>query len=486
MANFAKRRQAIVEGLVHKAQGDVVVQPEALLDEVWALVEWPVVYEGQFEPSFLNVPQECLMLTMQANQKYFAVTTAQGKLTPRFLLVSNLYTATPAAIIHGNERVLRARLADAQFFFEQDLKRSLASRVPQLAQVVYHNKLGNQLQRNQRIVALAMQLAPACGANINEVQQAAQWCKADLLTEMVGEFPELQGIMGQYYAQYDGASPAVAQAIAEHYQPRFAGDALPRGPVGLTLALADKLETLVGMFGIDLAPTGDKDPFALRRHALGVARILIDSQCLLNVQSTLQQAESLFADCPAFSPRSQALYTFMQDRLRSHLAAEGHAPQAIEAVLAANPIHWADLPARLEAVRTFGTLPEAQALAAANKRIHNILKKNDVPLALATQGEPLHLTTDAINTSLLCEPAEITLAQTLATLRPIAQAAYQEKRYNQALQTLAAFKTPVDDFFAQVMVMDNNPALRNNRLCLLGQLHALMNHIADLAQLSNT
>ncbi|HEX4842741.1 MAG TPA: glycine--tRNA ligase subunit beta [Limnobacter sp.] len=471
IASFAERKAAIEQALAQQAAGDKVVQPDELVDEVCALVEWPVVYEAGFEKEFLEVPQECLILTMQANQKYFAITDQSGKMKNRFLLVSNLLTETPALITSGNERVLRARLADAKFFFDQDRKKTLESRLPGLANVVYHNKLGTQKDRNARLVALAEMLAPVTGAPAEQAKRAALLCKTDLLTDMVGEFPELQGNMGEHYARHDGEHPNVAQAIADHYSPRFAGDQLPRNPVGLAVALADKLETLVGIYGIGLIPTGDKDPFALRRHALGVIRMVIEKDLPLDLHATLAQAAALFAEFADFKASTDGLTAFVQDRLRGYLKDHGYSTAEVEAVLSQNPSHFADLPKRLQAVRAFAQLPEAQALAAANKRINNILKKAE---QANTQLDPALLQLDA----------EKQLAHQVQEVEPKATAAFHAGDYQQALLVLAPLKGAVDAFFDGVMVMDNNQALKNNRIALLAHLHGLMNRVADISQLA--
>ncbi|MCR2746336.1 glycine--tRNA ligase subunit beta [Limnobacter parvus] len=472
IANFNKRKAFIVKALANQAAGDKVIQPEELVDEVCALVEWPVVYEASFEKEFLEVPQECLILTMQANQKYFAITDQHGKMKNRFLLVSNLLTTTPELITTGNERVLRARLADAKFFFDQDRKKTLESRLPGLANVVYHNKLGTQKDRNGRLVELAAALAPVCGADVEQAKRAAQLCKADLLTDMVGEFPELQGNMGEHYAHHDGEHADVAQAIADHYSPRFAGDQLPRNPVGVSTALADKIETMVGIYGIGLIPTGDKDPFALRRHALGVIRMVIEKNLPLDLKEMLAAASLLFTNYPDFKIDLDGLEKFIQDRLRGYLKDQGYSAAEVESVLSQSPSQFADLPKRLEAVRAFSQLPEAQALAAANKRISNILKKTEVA-------------SSNVDANLLQVDAEKALAAQVKEVGPHATRAFEQGDYQQALMVLAPLKANVDAFFENVMVMDNNDALKNNRLALLKHMHGLMNRVADISQLAN-
>ena len=489
IARFADRKAEIARQLAAAAaqvgNGCRPIEDDALLDEVTALVERPNVLICQFEEAFLEVPQECLILTMKANQKYFPLLDAQGKLTNRFLVVSNIRPEDPSAVIGGNERVVRPRLADAKFFYDQDRKKTLESRVPGLAKVVYHNKLGTQGERSERVRAIAhaivnqwrMATVPFTlddkdhfDTLDSKVQQAARLAKCDLLTDMVGEFPELQGIMGGYYARHEGLRDGVAIAIEDHYKPRFAGDALPRNHTGTVLALADKLETLVGLFGIGQLPTGDKDPFALRRHALGVIRILTDKQLPLDLPALLQAAVEPFGD--RITDPTQALLDFMLDRLAVSLRDQGYSAQEVEAVLALKPARLSDVAQRLAAVRAFAALPEAPALAAANKRVGNILKKADD----AVQAQ--------VQQALLKEPAEAALAQALATVSPQAQAAWERGDYTASLQVLAALKTPVDTFFDQVMVNADDPALKANRLGLLATLHQAMNRVADLSRLA--
>ncbi|MCX4143444.1 glycine--tRNA ligase subunit beta [Paraburkholderia sp. SEWSISQ10-3 4] len=472
VANFADRKETIRTHLLAQADGDQVVMPESLLDEVNSLVEWPVVYACRFEDEFLQVPQECLILTMQTNQKYFALTDANGKLRSRFLIVSNIETKTPGDIVEGNERVVRPRLADAKFFFEQDKKKPLAERVPLLANVVYHNKLGSALQRVERVEALAGAIATLIGADVALAKRAARLAKADLITDMVGEFPELQGTMGTYYARHDGEPEEVALACSEHYQPRFSGDALPATATGTVVALADKLETLVGIWGIGLQPTGEKDPFALRRHALGVLRILVEKQLPVDLIELLRTAYAQFAAVPGVADSTQAIYEFSMDRLRGLLRERGYAPGEIDAVLALNPTRLDDIVARLDAVREFAALPEAASLAAANKRISNILKKSE---GSATGG---------VQVALLTEAAEKALYAQLEQVAPRVQTQLAARDYTGALTALAELREPVDTFFNDVMVNAEDPALRANRLALLGALHQQMNCVADISRLA--
>ncbi|AJZ58794.1 glycine--tRNA ligase, beta subunit [Paraburkholderia fungorum] len=472
VANFADRKETIRTHLLAQADGDQVVMPESLLDEVNSLVEWPVVYACRFEDEFLQVPQECLILTMQTNQKYFALTDANGKLRSRFLIVSNIETKTPGDIVEGNERVVRPRLADAKFFFEQDKKKPLAERVPLLANVVYHNKLGSALQRVERVEALAGAIASLIGADVGLAKRAARLSKADLITDMVGEFPELQGTMGTYYARHDGEPEEVALACSEHYQPRFSGDALPATATGTVVALADKLETLVGIWGIGLQPTGEKDPFALRRHALGVLRILVEKQLPVDLIELLRTAYAQFAAVPGVADSTQAIYEFSMDRLRGLLRERGYAPGEIDAVLALNPTRFDDIVARLDAVREFAALPEAASLAAANKRISNILKKSEGSV------------TGGVQVTLLIEAAEKALHAQLEQVAPRVQSQLAVRDYTGALTALAALREPVDTFFNDVMVNAEDPALRANRLALLGALHQQMNCVADISRLA--
>ncbi|MDR0273776.1 MAG: glycine--tRNA ligase subunit beta [Burkholderiaceae bacterium] len=476
IASFEERRAAIVSQLKTAAtqagQGLCAIEDEALLDEVTALVERPNVLVCRFEPEFLQVPQECLILTMKANQKYFPLLDAQGKLTHQFLVVSNITPADPGAVIQGNERVVRPRLADAKFFYDQDRKKTLASRVASLDKVVYHNQLGTQGERTARVRAIARAISEELGVATQQADQAAMLAKADLLTDMVGEFPELQGVMGRTYALHDGLHEAVADAIEDHYKPRFAGDALPRGPVGVAVALADKLETLVGMFGIGNLPTGEKDPFALRRHALGVIRMLVEKALPLDLPPLLQAAAQAFGTLLPDAALSNAqLLAFIDERALGYLQGRGYSAQEAEAVLAAHP-PWRDLPKALDALRAFAALPEAPALAAANKRIGNILKKTE-----AGQDAPVQV-------ALLREPTEKDLYAAMQRVLPQADAQFAAGGYSACLQTLAALRTPVDAFFDSVLVNAEDPGLRANRHGLLRQLHQAMNRVADLSRLA--
>ncbi|MCP1772251.1 glycyl-tRNA synthetase beta chain [Neisseria perflava] len=470
IASFAERKIAIQTALNAQAGrlNATVAADEALLDEVTALVEWPVVLEGGFEAHFLAVPQECLILTMQQNQKYFPLLDGNGKLMNRFLLVSNLEADDPSHIIRGNERVLRARLSDAEFFYKQDQKATLESRLPKLAQVVYHNKLGSQAERLDRLMSISGHIARALGADAAVAERATRLSKADLVTEMVGEFPELQGTMGKYYARLDGESEEVANAIEQHYRPRFAGDDLPEGKIATAAALADKLETLVGIWGIGLIPTGDKDPYALRRSALGILRMLMNSD--LSISDVLQTAYATFPAGKLADNTVAEVADFMQARL-AVLLQNDYPHDIVAAVLAQRPDRLNDLTAKLDAVAAFKQLPEAAALAAANKRVQNLLKKADADLG-------------KVDESLLQQDEEKALYAAAQALQPKIAAAVANNDFQTALTELAAIKPQVDAFFDGVMVMAEDPAVKQNRLNLLNQLAQQMNAVADISLLS--
>ncbi|MFT3856809.1 MAG: glycine--tRNA ligase subunit beta [Aquabacterium sp.] len=489
IASFAERRAEIVRQLSEAAaKAGPNLQPiedDALLDEVTALVERPNVLIGRFEQAFLEVPQECLILTMKANQKYFPLLDATGKLTNQFLIVSNISPEDASAVIGGNERVVRPRLSDAKFFFDQDRKKTLASRVPGLAKVVYHGKLGTQGERAERVRAIGHEIVKQLRLSTypytadakdefdvldSKVQEAAILAKTDLLTDMVGEFPELQGIMGAYYARHEGLRDGVAIAIEDHYKPRFAGDALPRNHTGTVVALADKLETLVGLFGIGQLPTGDKDPFALRRHALGVIRILVEKNLPLGLPDLIAAVIPVFGEL--ISNPAEHLLAFFSDRLAVSLREQGYSAQEVDAVLALQPARLGDVPRRLAAVRAFAALPEAASLAAANKRVGNILKKAEGAVEAR------------VDTALLKEAAESALFEALQAAAPKAQTSFQEGDYTASLQALAVLKAPVDAFFDGVMVNADDAALKANRLGLLATLHQAMNQVADISRLA--
>jgi glycyl-tRNA synthetase beta chain len=480
IASFAERKGEIAKLLAAAAAevggGVKAIDDDALLDEVTALVERPNVLVCEFEKDFLAVPQECLILTMKANQKYFPLLDASGKLTNKFLVVSNITPPDASAVIQGNERVVRPRLADAKFFFDQDRKRTLESRVEGLDKVVYHNKLGTQGERTERVRAIAKAIGQQLGGDLlaKQADTAARLAKTDLLTDMVGEFPELQGIMGGYYARHDGLTEDVANAIEDHYKPRFAGDTLPRNDVGVVVALADKLETLVGMFGIGNLPTGDKDPFALRRHALGLSRMLIECKLQLDIAEIVGIAANKFG--AMITDRSAivtAVCDFTIGRVAINLRDQGYAPQVVDAVLYRNEGYLFDVPAKLAAVKVFATLPEAASLASANKRIKNILSKSENAWGNSVDPALLHI------------PEEKVLHSAIYAVATQADKALADGDYAANLQALAALKAPVDAFFDKVMVNAEDPTLKANRLGLLATLHNAMNRVADLSKLAS-
>jgi glycyl-tRNA synthetase beta chain len=478
IADFDKRKTEVAGQLAEKARAlTYSLGPEAdympLLDEVTSLVEYPAIYIGEFEPGFLNVPPECLILTMRQNQKYFPLFDASGKLTNNFLIVSNMQLANSRNIVEGNQRVVRPRLSDARFFFETDKKIRLADRVAQLGNVVYHNKLGSQLDRVQRVRTLAKAIARKIGADSELADRAALLAKADLVTNMVGEFPELQGIMGRHYALADGESPAVADAIEQHYRPRFAGDRLPGDDIGVTLALADKMETLAGLFGLGQQPTGDKDPFALRRAALGVIRMLVERGLALSLHELSDAAFSAFPNGLLASTQSD-LQLFIWERLRSYLREAGYSANEVDAVLSKNPVRIDQIPLWLAAVRAFASLPEAESLAAANKRVANILKQAEA------KGEAFA----KARRENLKEPAEQKLFDALQDASAEATSLFNKGDFTGYLRTFAILKQPVDAFFDSVMVMAEDSSVRQNRLGLLADLRLEMNRIADISRLA--
>jgi glycyl-tRNA synthetase beta chain len=446
-----------------------------LVDEVTSIVESPSVHVGVFDPSYLEVPRECLIVSMQHHLKHFALADARGKLQPRFLFVANTQPRDPSQIVRGNERVLRARLADAKFFYDQDRRTRLAERVPRLAHVVYHNKLGSQLERVERIQVLAAAIALKLKADPVTAERAAFLCKADLLTDMVGEFPELQGTMGRYYALHDGESPDVAGAIEQHYFPRSAGGELPSGPIALSLALADKLDTLVGIFGVGLAPSGEKDPFGLRRAAVGVLRILLEQALPLDIGELLERARGRFENVALGSNVGRALQEFFFDRLRSYLRDRDYAADEIEAVLTLAPTRFDQVIPRLDAIRRFRAAPEGQALAAANKRIQNILRQ-------ATDGDPDKIV-PAIDGVWLREDAEKKLAAELREVSARVQPLTAAGDFAAALKALSGLRDTVDAFFDKVMVMADDEKLRMARLQLLAQIRREFREIADVSKL---
>jgi glycyl-tRNA synthetase beta chain len=471
IADFAARKSEIDKQLQAEAkrQKARLGEYQDLLEEVTALVELPAIYTGEFDASFLEVPQECLTLTMRQNQKYFPLFAPDGKLLPKFLIVSNMRVDDPRPIVGGNERVVRPRLEDARFFFNQDRKILLEARVPQLAKVVFHNKLGSQLERMQRIKLLAGEIARPLRADVMQAERAAELSKADLLTAMVGEFPELQGVMGRYYALHDGEQLEVADAIEQHYRPRFAGDKLPETPIASAVALADKLDSLAGMFSIKELPTGDKDPFGLRRAALGVIRIVVENQLPLSLKDLLDSAFGPFRGKPQTD-----LKMFFTERMRSYFLERGYSANEVEAVLSLNPVAIALIPKQLEAVRAFSALPEAASLAAANKRIGNILRQAE------SKGESF---ADA-DVSALKEPAEISLFEALQTVSRSAKPLFDSGDFAGYLKAFASLKGPVDSFFDAVMVMTDDKKLRENRLALLTDMRKAMNRFSDISKLA--
>jgi len=470
IVDFAARRAEIGRQLEAAAVGAALVVNEALLDEIAAIVEAPAVYAGAFSADFLAVPEECLILSMQQHQKYVPLRDkATGKLLPRFLFVSNIETEQPEEIVHGNERVLRARLSDAKFFYDQDRKMRLEARVPRLASVVYHNKLGSQLERVQRIQLLAGKIARELGADALLAERAAWLSKADLLTDMVGEFPELQGTMGRYYSLNDGEPAAVADAIAAHYQPRFAGDELPADAIGAAVALAEKLDALAGLFSIGQQPTGDKDPFALRRAALGIIRIIVENQFSLSLQTL---ADAAFA--PFKNNTTVELVDFVNDRFAGYLKERGYSTLQVDAVLSRNRASPHLVPRQLEAVKAFQALPEAESLAAANKRVANILKQAEAKGESFANAEPGELT----------EPAERALHEAIRSASDKAKALFDRGDFAGYLTTFSVLKAPVDAFFDKVMVMADDPKVRRGRLALLRDLREAMNRVADISKLA--
>ena len=471
VADFATRKSEIEKQLQAEAgrQKASLGDYQDLLDEVTALVEFPAVYAGQFDASFLEVPHECLILTMRQNQKYFPLFSPDGKLLPKFLIVSNMRVDDPRPIVGGNERVIRPRLEDARFFFNQDRKARLDTRVPQLAKVVFHNKLGSQLERTERIKLLAGEIARALGVDTMVAERAAELCKADLLTGMVGEFPELQGVMGRYYALHDGEQREVADAIEQHYRPRFAGDKLPEGPLASAVALADKLDSLAGLFSIKELPTGDKDPFGLRRAALGVVRIVVENQLPLSLKDLVDSAFGPFRGKPQTD-----LKMFFTERMRSYFLERGYSANEVEAVLSLNPVAIALIPKQLEAVRAFSALPEAASLAAANKRIANILRQAE------SKGESFA----DVDVSALKEPAEISLFEALQTAARSAKPLFDSGDFAGYLKAFASLKSPVDSFFDAVMVLTDDKKLRENRLALLTDMRKAMNRFSDISKLA--
>lgn len=473
LADFDRRRDAIraqVEAAALDAHGHAVIDP-ALLDEVTGLVEWPRVIVGNFERKFLEVPAEAIISAMKGHQKYFHMLDSAGNLLPNFIAVTNIESKNKKSVCKGNERVIRPRLADADFFWTQDKKTSLAERVDSLRSVVFQTKLGTVHDKTLRVRGLAGEIAKALSANVEFAQRAAELSKCDLMTKMVGEFPELQGIMGEYYARADGENGAVAVAIREQYLPRFGGDVVPSTTSGQALAIADKLDTLVGIFGIGQPPTGDKDPFALRRAALGIQRIVIENRLPLNLRDLVNIAAGQFQGLSFDSRTAAAVYDFMMERLRGYYSEQGLPSDVFDAVLAVQPAQPFDFDRRMHAVAQFRQLPQAESLAAANKRIRNILKKTEETIP------------SQIDASLFAQAEEQRLFERLEQLATRVGGMCQSGDYAGALGQLAQLKEPVDQFFDGVMVMVDDPTVRKNRLALLNRLGSLFLDVADISRL---
>ncbi len=471
VADFAKRREAVRGQVLEAAaqlNGTAVIDDD-LLDEVTSMVEWPSAVTGNFEARFLDVPSEALISTMKGNQKYFHVVDGAGKLLPHFITIANIPSRDVAAVRTGNERVVRPRLTDAAFFWSQDRKHKLAEHLDGLKSVVFQNKLGTLFDKSMRVAKLAVDVGTTLGADVSRCERAAMLSKCDLLTHMVGEFPELQGIMGRYYAHHDGEPADVAAALDEQYRPRFAGDALPSNAVAQAVAIADKLDTLVGIFGIGQAPTGDKDPFALRRAALGALRIAIEQKLDLDLPRLLTLARNNFGDKLTAKHVEEQVYDFMMERLRAYYADSGIHGDEFDAVFALRPAHPYDFDRRVRAVGAFRKLPEAESLAAANKRIGNILKQAR--------------TTDHFDPALLKDDAERALADKLVSISADVAPLFTARDYEGALKKLAGLRATVDTFFDKVMVMADDAALRNNRLALLNALRELFLRVADISRL---
>ena len=475
VANF-EERQAIIDSQV-KALADevnaIAIVPSDLRDEVTALVEWPVALRASFEERFLAVPQEALITTMQDNQKYFCLVNTDHKLQPYFITVSNIESKDPAQIIEGNEKVVRPRLSDAEFFFLQDQKQPLASRKEKLANMVFQAELGTLWNKSERIAKLAVALAPITGANPADAEKAALLAKCDLTSELVGEFPELQGIAGTYYARLEGENVEVSEALGEQYLPKFAGDVLPQTKTGTTIALADRLDTLTGIFGIGQAPTGSKDPFALRRSAIGILRLVTENNLDVSIEELIKLALAAYGDVLKDHGKTLAdAVAFLEGRYRAKYEDQGVAVDVIQAVQALSPKSPLDFDKRVNAVNHFRNLPEAAALAAANKRVANILAK---------EAEP----TGEIVESKLVEDAEKALYTEIQNVLPVVQPLLDAKDYTEALSKLAALRAPIDAFFEGVMVMAEDAELKANRLRILAQLRGLFTAVADISVLQH-
>ena len=467
------RRRSLIEEQAQAAAGKLGGQPlmdNALLDEVTALVEWPQPIVGGFDERFLAVPAEALISSMQGHQKYFPVVDAEQRLLPRFITISNIESRDPGEVTRGNERVIRPRLSDAAFFWDQDRKRPLADRIEALGDIVFQQKLGSLHDKAERVARIGEGFADEYDVAPTAIRRAALLARADLLTEMVGEFPELQGIMGRYYAVHDGEPADVAAALDEQYRPRFAGDTVPQGAVAQLLAVADRADTLLGIFAIGQAPTGDKDPFALRRAALGLLRTLIENVSELDLRTLLEVAATQLPEALNGASHVQAVFDFCMERLRGYYQDQGFATEMFDAVLAAAPRQPLDFHRRMLGCRAFLELPEAASLAAAHKRISNILRK--------AGAEP-----GAIDTSRLGEGAERELHERLESAREAVAPAREEGNYQAVLKRLAELREPVDRFFDEVMVMAEDEAVRENRLALLQQLRDQFLAVADISRL---
>ncbi len=473
IADYEQRKAIIREGAEQAAKqiGGIADLSESLLEEVTSLVEWPVVLTAKFEEKFLKVPAEALVYTMKGDQKYFPVYDAARKLLPNFIFVTNIESKDPQQIISGNEKVVRPRLADAEFFFNSDLKKRLEDNLPRLATVMFQKQLGTLRDKTDRIEALSGWIADKIGANVENAKRAGLLSKCDLMTNMVFEFTDTQGVMGMHYARHDGEAEEVAVALNEQYQPRFAGDQLPESQVACALAIADKMDTLAGIFGIGQHPKGDKDPFALRRAALGVLRIIVEKNLPLDLQTLTEEAVRLYGEKLTNAKVVDEVVDFMLGRFRAWYQEEGHAVDTIQAVLARRPTKPADFDARVKAVSYFRTLDEAATLAAANKRVSNILAKSSDTLL------------EHVHASVLKEPAELKLATHLVVLRDKLEPLFAAGQYKEALVELAALRETVDSFFDTVMVMDENEAVRVNRLTLLSKLRELFLQVADISLL---
>jgi len=471
LADFAERRELIRSQLLAEAEriGGQVVIDDGLLDEVTALNEWPVALTGRFEERFLEVPAQALISTMADNQKYFHLLDGAGRLMPYFITVANIESRDPQQVIEGNEKVIRPRLSDAAFFFETDKKRSLESRVDALKKIVFQKDLGTVYAKSVRIGKLAAQVAAQIGGDAAQAERAGLLCKTDLVSEMVLEFPELQGLMGYHYARNDGEPEEVALAQNEHYMPRFHGDELPQSRTGIAVAIADRIDTLVGLFGINQPPTGSKDPFALRRATLGVLRIIVERELDLDLRSLLESAAAQYGDLPAQSGVAEQVLEFMLERFRAWYEEKGISVDNYLAVHALRPSKPLDFDRRVRAVAHFRTLPEAASLAAANKRVGNILGKAEQEVS----GD--------IDSALLSDAAEQALAEQLTALEGQLQPLFRSGRYEEALEALAGLQAPVDRFFEEVMVMADDSAVRNNRLALLQRLRNLFLGVADIS-----